>query len=181
MQSVDRLLGRGRVPVSDGIDVADFSRFFVEKVDKVRRSTQDAPAPVFSDVKSSVELSTFESVTADDVISAVRRLPDKISAANPLPASILKLSLMSLLHSSPSCSIVLWLLVNFLLSSRRRSSPPVLKKPGLDVADPGSYRPISNLAVMSKLLERMVSAQLVRYLTTSSLLPPRQSGCRPRH
>ena len=41
---------------------------------------------------------------------------------------------------------------------------PVIKKPGLDVADPGSYRPISNCAVMSKLLERLVAAQLVRYL-----------------
>ena len=39
-QFVDRLLGRRRVPVSDVIDVADFSRFFAEKVDKVRRSTQ---------------------------------------------------------------------------------------------------------------------------------------------
>ena len=59
------------------IDVPDFSRFFVEKVDEVRRSTQDAPAPDFSEVKSGTELSTFEMVTADDDISAVRRLPDK--------------------------------------------------------------------------------------------------------
>ena len=44
-QSVDRLLGCGRVPASDVIDVADYSRFFAEKVDNVRRSTRDAPAP----------------------------------------------------------------------------------------------------------------------------------------
>ena len=57
----------------------------------------------------------------------------------------------------------------------------MIKKPGLGVADPGSYRPISNLAVMSKLLERLVAAQLVLHLETSNLLPPLQSRFRPRH
>ena len=57
----------------------------------------------------------------------------------------------------------------------------MIKKPGLNVADPGSYWPISNLAVISKLLERLVAAQLVRYLETSNLLPPLQSGFRPCH
>jgi len=31
---------------------------------------------------------------------------------------------------------------------------PVLKKPTLDASDTGNYRPISNLAFLSKLLER---------------------------
>ena len=85
------LLGCGRVAGSDVINVADFSRFFGEKVDKVRRSPQDAPAPVFSEVISGAELSSFAMVTGDDVISAVRQLPNKTSASDPLPTSALKL------------------------------------------------------------------------------------------
>ena len=34
-----------------------------------------------------------------------------------------------------------------------------------------NYRPISNLSVLSKLLERLVVRQLVNYLTSADLLP----------
>lgn len=39
-QSVNKLLGRGRVPPSDAIDVGSFSHYFTEKTDKVRQMTQ---------------------------------------------------------------------------------------------------------------------------------------------
>ena len=58
---------------------------------------------------------------------------------------------------------------------------PLLKKVGLDPADVSSYRPISNLSVMSKLLERLVAKQLVGYLTASGLLPRLQSAYRAHH
>ena len=44
---------------------------------------------------------------------------------------------------------------------------PLLKKADLDPADVTSYRPISNLSVLSKLLERQVAQQLIDYLTAS--------------
>jgi len=40
---------------------------------------------------------------------------------------------------------------------------PLLKKPDLDSADPKSYRPIANLSVLSKLLERLVVRELLDY------------------
>ena len=38
---------------------------------------------------------------------------------------------------------------------------PIVKKPGLDATSASSYRPISNLSVLSKLLERLVVRQLM--------------------
>jgi len=48
----------------------------------------------------------------------------------------------------------------------------------MDPADVRSYRPISNLSVMSKLLERLVAKQLVEYLTSYGLLPALQLAYR---
>jgi len=61
------------------------------------------------------------------------------------------------------------------------SITPVMKKSGLDPTDASSYRPISNLSVLSKLLERTVVRQLMTYLTDADLLPPLQSGFWPGH
>jgi len=58
---------------------------------------------------------------------------------------------------------------------------PVINKPGLDAADDNSYRPISNLSVISKLLERLIVQQLIEYLTSANLLPQLQSGFRQGH
>src|SRR6218665_3254150 len=57
----------------------------------------------------------------------------------------------------------------------------LLKKPGLDTTDVRSHRPISNLSVLSKMLERVVSKQLVNYLNINRLFPDRQSAYRAFH
>jgi len=48
---------------------------------------------------------------------------------------------------------------------------PRLKKPDLDSADIRSFRPISNVTVLSKLLERQVAQQLLDHVRVHKLLP----------
>ena len=55
------------------------------------------------------------------------------------------------------------------------------KKPDLDPSDGKSYRPISNLTVLSKVLERLVARQLIRHLSEWKLLPELQSAYRAYH
>jgi Reverse transcriptase (RNA-dependent DNA polymerase) len=52
---------------------------------------------------------------------------------------------------------------------------PILKKPDLDLAEAKSYRPISNLSILLKLLERLVVRQFLDYLNSSRLMPDLQS------
>jgi len=57
----------------------------------------------------------------------------------------------------------------------------LLQKSDIDPADVSSYRPVSNLSVVSKLLEWLVARQLLDYLSRSGLLPRLQSAYRAGH
>jgi len=58
---------------------------------------------------------------------------------------------------------------------------PIVKKYDMNPMEAKSYRPISNLSVLCKLLERLVSKQLVTYLKDNGSLPKLQSGFRAYH
>ena len=179
-RSVDALMGRGRVPPSDAVNAADFLRYFDAKVSGVRASTADAPPPSFSS-SPGCSLVEFRLLSVADVVAAVRKLPDKQCDSDAMPTRLLK-----------HCADVLapFLVDLFNRSLRTGSVPavfkaayvtPLLKKPDLDAADVRSYRPISNLSVLSKLLERLVARQLVDYLSAADLLPELQSAYRAHH
>jgi len=90
----------------------------------------------------------------------VLALPDKQCLSDPLPTWLLKKSVNVL------APFLCWLFCRSLergvVPSSMKSAyiTPILKKADLDSSDPKSYRPISNLSVLSKLLERLVSKQL---------------------
>ena len=55
---------------------------------------------------------------------------------------------------------------------------PILKKSSLDPDDLMNYRPISQLPIISKIMERVVSRQLIFYLENNYLMEPYQSAYR---
>jgi hypothetical protein len=87
---VDLLLGCGRLPASTTIAVDQFNQFFADKVDAVRANTAMAPEPTFSPAPTGVSLTEFQSVSVEDIVSAIGKLPDKSSAVDPLPVFALK-------------------------------------------------------------------------------------------
>ena len=78
--------------------------------------------------------------------------------------------------------------VNLSLVARHLSAPwkhaivtPLLKKSGMDDLNVSSYRPVSNLSHLPKILERIVHRQLIGYLEEFRLLPDVQSAYRCGH
>jgi len=64
----------------------------------------------------------------------------------------------------------------FPLSYKHAIVLPRIKKTTLDPDSLTSYRPISNLSFISKVVERVVARRLMSHITTHSLLPSRQSA-----
>ena len=58
---------------------------------------------------------------------------------------------------------------------------PLLKKPTLDKDQLSNYRPISNLSLISKIIERVVKSQLTDHLASNGLHNPQQSAYCKHH
>ena len=147
----------------------------------MRLCTSGAAPPTFSCSRPGVSFIAFSLANVDTVIDAVRQLPDKSSATNPMPTSVLKqvVDLFAPYFTD---------LFNHSLATDHFPSvfkeafiTPIVKKAGLETLDVNTNRPISNLSVVSKLLERLVVLQLMAYLSSADLLPTLQSGFRPGH
>jgi len=113
----------------------------------------------------------------------VLALSDKQCLSDPLPTWLLKKSVNVL-------ALFLWWLFRWSLehgvvpsSMKSEYITPILKKADLDSSNPKSYPPISNVSefLVSKLLERLVSKQLVAYLLKNDLFPDLQSAYRSNH
>ena len=180
-KSIDALMGRGSASEPSTIGPTDFHQFFDARVAGVRASTADAPSPTFTAVNPGCSFTHFELLTVEDVAAAICALPDKQCSSDPIATRYVK-EVVDVL--APFCTELFnrSLTTGSVPSSFKAAYvTPLLKKVGLDPADVSSYRPISNLSVMSKLLEHLVAKQLVGYLTASGLLPRLQSAYRAHH
>jgi len=160
----------------------DFSLHFSSKVEEIRSATQHEPQPIIHDAADClVNMSLLQCVSEDDVPKLIRDRPNKQSWLDPIPTWLLK-------ECRSSLSLFITALFNASLSSGTFPScfkvavvTQLLKKPDLVCNVPHSYRPISNVSALSKLLERIVGRQLQAFIDEHSLLPSNQSAYRRCH
>jgi exonuclease III len=181
--TLNDVMGRARknsVNVNN-VTASDLHEFFDKKIEAVRESTKNAPKPHFTSCPSSSQLSKFNMITCEQILKSVAALPNKQCSLDPLPTWLLK---QCIEYLAPFLSYL------FNLSLQTGTVPtffksayitPILKKSDLDSSDVKSYRPISNLSVLSKLLERLVSQQFLSYLNSNHLIPDCQSAYRAYH
>jgi len=138
----------------------DFASFFEDKVDGVRAST--ASTPIYDvPYRATPTLEDWTAVTAEEIQKLISSAPNKTCELDPAPTWLVK-DMRRLL--SPFLS----LLINksltagcFPVAFKEASVRLLLKKVGLDAGDQKSFRPVSILPFLSKLLERVVQARLL--------------------
>ena len=156
--------------------------YFENKIDMIRESTKDAPMPDLSTVPPPAHsLCKFDEITTAEVEKLISDSSTKQCELDSAPVWLIK-SLYTVFAP------ILALLINISITQaslpakhKRAIIRPCVKKSGLDPTDPASYRPISNLSFISKLVERVTHKQLSDYVESNHLLPPTQSGFRRHH
>ena len=100
----------------------------------------------------------------------------KSCSQDPIPTSLLKECTSSLLP-------VITKIVNLSLAEgvmpdqlKKALILPLLKKDGLDIEILKHFRPVSNLTYISKLIERLVASQFVKYIMDNNLREVLQSS-----
>jgi hypothetical protein len=160
----------------------DFLAFFGNKITKLQAAlptsniSPHVPPPTLPPL-----LSQFKPASVSEVKAAILASSDATCSLDVIPTSVLKACVDSL-------ALPITTLINLCLQESRFPScfktahvHPLLKKASLPKDDLASYRPISNLNFLSKLLERVIYNRLIMHLNTFSSLSPFQSAYRKFH
>jgi hypothetical protein len=161
-------------------DVAKmFSDFFIKKIEDIHSSIppNDVPFPQMPP-NNAVPLNTFKQLSIEAITCLIGRCGTKTCDLDPMPTNLLKLALTEL-------APIIRHIVNTSLQSgvfpeelKKALVIPRIKKSTLDPAQCASYRPVSNLSYLSKVLERAAAEQLAEHLESQHLLEPMQSAYR---
>ncbi|CAB4043612.1 Hypothetical predicted protein, partial [Paramuricea clavata] len=164
-----------------------FNNFFTNKIVKIREELANdefalTHLPEFdTSLPPESELFTFPPTTVDELSNLIYPIASKSCVLDPLPAKLLIPQINDLLP-------VIRKIVNLSLESGHMPSTskkavltPTLKKPSLDYQEFVNFRPISNLKMVSKVIEKTGASRLISYLDGNNLHEPFQSAYKRYH
>lgn len=180
---VDKLLHRKDFG-SCCIDAQEMSSFFENKIKSIWDNLQHddtGAAPDEEPPQAPPTTEVFAPASEDEVSKIIKSMSSATCALDPLPTSLIKQHLLGLIP-------VITAIVNSSVQTgvfpdclKQALVQPRLKKKGLDPDDPKSYRPISNLPFIGKVIERVVCARINAHMTDHRLYEDYQSAYRPLH
>ena len=162
----------------------DFGKFFAQKIADIRSAiTNQICLPVTINATSSVTascFSEFDLLSESEVFDLITASSKKSCPLDPIPTKLLTEYVDVLL---PPITKIINLSLDsghFPRTWKCALVRPLLKKDGLPPVFK-NFRPVSNLAFISKLVETVVAKQLRHYLNCNNLFPVFQSAYRQNH
>ena len=181
-----QILSEGQVVTSPAGLSNCMNKFFLNKIKKLRSTIPGALSDPLSKIKEAMRNRTcsfsIQETSEEDIRKVVSKL--KNSAATGVDNIDTKIVKLSAQIIAPALTHI----VN--LSIRTSTFPdcwkyakviPLLKSTDSDPLLPKSYRPVALLPVLSKILEKVVFIQLIRYLEENNLVHPNLHGSRSWH
>jgi hypothetical protein len=192
-KTVNQLLCRGKckaIPTDTlNHNLSDMlADFFTDKIQKIRSDLEFLPhrydhSAELPHPNLTTHLTCLQPVSQEviNIKKTIMSRPSKSCALDPLPTSILKNCIDELLPTITN-------IVNTSIQSATVPScfknariTPVLKKDNLDSNALKNYRPISNLPLLTKLTERIVSEQLVSHMHSQDMQEKVHAAYRKHH
>jgi len=156
----------------------DFATFCVGKVANIRQATSSVPPPVIQ-TRHVAQFSHFSPVTSKEITDLLAVVPSKCCSLDLLPTWIINRTETFSHPFSAHCATRSCRMASCQPVSQKHAIVlPRLKKPGLDPTNLSSYRPISNLSLLSKLVERVVTVRFISHVEENKLFPNHQSSYR---
>ena len=155
-RTVNGILHPGVVNIV-GLSSKVLADFFISKVSKTIQRIRDK-VNILHIVRCSdpryegEQMDTLTPVTDNEVRKLISSLPNKTSPLDLMPTNILKLCADILSPFIVRMANLSFQTGIFPTSFRIAQVTPILKKQGLSADDPASFRPISNLLTVSKIL-----------------------------
>jgi hypothetical protein len=160
----------------------DHATFFRSKIERIRTSPAGASQPLLTK-RSCIEVlsSSFSPVTEAEANKLLTSASAEHCCLDPAPTWLVKrfaVQLAPVIARLCNASF----LSSCLLSTQKHANVSArLKKPTLNPDDLSSFRPISNLSFISKIIKCAIASRFTALCNQHNLLPSRQSAYRQHH
>ena len=176
------LMGKDKSsPLPDHTDdeslVNDFADYFMSKIGKIREELEGYPLykPQGWNVR---EFSNFRLFSNEEVRTIIMGMKTKSCEIDPVPTKLLKKCLVEVL---PTITKIINISLRdgvFVDTWKTAIICPLLKSLSLEIQKYASYRPVSNLPFLSKVLEKCAMDRFNEHCGLHSALPEYQSAYR---
>ena len=183
-KKLDDLLGlRKEKILPDSVSADSFAQFFNDKIDKIYdsfQSTGEGQALLLDNGEK--KLKKFEKISISDLKRVMSKANNTYCENDPFPIG----DILNATNRESVYNIYLEIINLSISQSEFPSSEkvafikPTYKGKG-DISDLNSYRPISNLSYLSKLIETIICEQLWSHIREINVIPENQSAYRANH
>uniref|UniRef100_A0A667YPA7 Reverse transcriptase domain-containing protein n=1 Tax=Myripristis murdjan TaxID=586833 RepID=A0A667YPA7_9TELE len=186
--TIDQLLNTApTTPQISASRCEELALFFNNKITSIRTTIPVNPytnanaGDLRKFCKNNATMGKFNSITLSELCKTVNECNSTTSCVDPVPTAFFKRVFNSV--SGHVLAIINMSLQTGIFPDEFKTAvvKPLLKKPNLDSNALSSYRPISNIPFISKILEKIVAVQINAFLKENNILEEFQSGFRKHH